>query len=154
MDRRAWWARVHRVSKSQTRLKQLSTHAQNVQDDLSLRVLIASAKTFFFQMRSQPWFWWLKCRRTFWDFIIQLTRPCEGGLSHRGWKKLHACMLVTQSCPTLCHAIACKPTRPLCPWGFSRQEYWSELPFPPPGDLTDAGIEPESRVSCTGRQVL
>ena len=47
MDRRAWWARVHRVSKNQTRLKQLSTHAQNVQDDLSLRVLIASAKTFF-----------------------------------------------------------------------------------------------------------
>ena len=27
---------------------------------------------------------------------------------------------------------------------FSRQEYWSELPFPPPGDLPDPGIEPES----------
>ena len=26
MDRRAWWARVHGVTKSQTRLKQLSTH--------------------------------------------------------------------------------------------------------------------------------
>ena len=25
--------------------------------------------------------------------------------------------------------------------GFSRQEYWSELPFPPPGDLSDPGIE-------------
>ena len=25
---------------------------------------------------------------------------------------------------------------------FSRQEYWSELPFPSPGDLTDAGIKP------------
>ena len=25
--------------------------------------------------------------------------------------------------------------------GFSRQEYWSELPFPPPGDLPDPGIE-------------
>jgi len=23
-----------------------------------------------------------------------------------------------------------------------RQEYWSELPFPPPGDLPDPGIEP------------
>ena len=23
-----------------------------------------------------------------------------------------------------------KPTRLLCPWGFSRQEYWSGLPFP------------------------
>jgi len=27
---------------------------------------------------------------------------------------------------------------------FSRQEYWSGLPFPPPGDLPDPGIEPRS----------
>ena len=26
--------------------------------------------------------------------------------------------------------------------GFSRQEYWSELPFPPPGDLPDQGLKP------------
>ena len=25
---------------------------------------------------------------------------------------------------------------------FSRQEYWNGLPFPPPGDLPDSGIEP------------
>ena len=28
--------------------------------------------------------------------------------------------------------------------GFPRQGYWSELPFPPPGDLTDTGSEPVS----------
>ena len=28
--------------------------------------------------------------------------------------------------------------------GFSRQEYWSGLPFPSPGDLPDPGIEPRS----------
>ena len=28
--------------------------------------------------------------------------------------------------------------------GFSRQEYWSRLPFPSPGDLPDPGIEPMS----------
>ena len=28
--------------------------------------------------------------------------------------------------------------------GFSRQEYWSGLPFPPPGTLPDPGIEPRS----------
>ena len=28
--------------------------------------------------------------------------------------------------------------------GFSRQGYWSGLPCPPPGDLPDPGIEPES----------
>ena len=27
--------------------------------------------------------------------------------------------------------------------GFSRQEYWSGMPFPPPGDIPDPGIEPE-----------
>ena len=26
--------------------------------------------------------------------------------------------------------------------GFPRQEHWSALPFPPPGDLPDPGIEP------------
>ena len=28
--------------------------------------------------------------------------------------------------------------------GFSRQEYWSGLPFPPPGNLPNSGIEPGS----------
>ena len=28
--------------------------------------------------------------------------------------------------------------------GFSRQEYWRELPFPPPGDLSNPGTEPKS----------
>ena len=28
--------------------------------------------------------------------------------------------------------------------GFSRQEYWSGLPFPAPGDLPNTGIEPVS----------
>ena len=28
--------------------------------------------------------------------------------------------------------------------GFSKQEYWSGLPFPSPGDLSDPGIEPGS----------
>ena len=28
--------------------------------------------------------------------------------------------------------------------GFSRQEYWSGVPFPAPGDLPDPGIEPGS----------
>ena len=35
----------------------------------------------------------------------------------------------------------------LLPMGFSRQEYWSGLPCPPPGDLPDPGTEPESPVS-------
>ena len=34
--------------------------------------------------------------------------------------------------------------------GFSRQEYWSGLPFPSPGDLPNPGIEPGSPALQTG----
>ena len=36
------------------------------------------------------------------------------------------------------------------PMGFSRQEYWSGLSFPPPGDLPDPGIKPASPVLTGG----
>ena len=36
---------------------------------------------------------------------------------------------------------------PLCV-GFSRQEYWSGLPCPPPRGLSDPGIEPASHASA------
>ena len=50
-------------------------------------------------------------------------------------------VLVTQLCLTLWpHGLS--PARLLCPWGFSRQEYWSGLPCPPPGDRPHPGIEP------------
>ena len=37
-----------------------------------------------------------------------------------------------------------QPARLLCPWGFSRQEYWSALPCPPPGDFPNPGIKSRS----------
>ena len=47
-------------------------------------------------------------------------------------------MLVAQSCPTLCDPVDCARQAPLF-MAFSRQEYWSGLPFPSPGDLPDPG---------------
>ena len=41
-------------------------------------------------------------------------------------------------------SVACHA---LLPMGFPRQEYWSVLPFPSPGDLLDPGIELTSPVS-------
>ena len=35
-----------------------------------------------------------------------------------------------------------QPARILCPWRFSRQEYWNGFPCPPPGDLPNLGIKP------------
>ena len=56
------------------------------------------------------------------------------------------CCLVVQSCLTLCDLWTVARQAPL-PMGFSRQEYWSGLPCPPPGDLPDPGIECTSLVS-------
>ena len=38
--------------------------------------------------------------------------------------------------------------------GFSRQEHWSGLPYPPPGDLPNSETEPVFQDSCVGRRVL
>ena len=49
-----------------------------------------------------------------------------------------------QLCPTFCDPIYYGAVRSPLPMGFSRQEYWSGLPCPPPMYLPDPGIEPTS----------
>ena len=46
------------------------------------------------------------------------------------------------SCLTLCDPMDCNPPGSSV-YGFSRQEYWSELSFPSQGDLPDPGINPD-----------
>ena len=53
------------------------------------------------------------------------------------------CVLVAQSCLTLCNPVDCSPLGALS-MEFSRQEYWSGLPFPFPGDHPNPGIESRS----------
>ena len=60
---------------------------------------------------------------------------------------VHACVLSRFSCVQLfatLWTVACQAPLSM---GFSRQEYWSELPSPPPGDLLNPGIEPMSLAS-------
>ena len=59
--------------------------------------------------------------------------------------QLHVC-LIGYSCPTPCEALLSME--------FSRPEYWSGLPFPPPGDLPKPGMNHVSWVSCIGRWIL
>ena len=47
-----------------------------------------------------------------------------------------------QSCLTLCESTKTVARQAPLSMGFSRQEYWSGLLFPSPGDLRDSGIEP------------
>ena len=49
---------------------------------------------------------------------------------------------VIQSCLTLCNSMDCGLPGSQS-MGFYRQEYWSGLPFPSPGDLPDLGFKPE-----------
>ena len=58
------------------------------------------------------------------------------------WKLPYSCSvaLVVSDSATL-WTVA--PQAPMS-MGFPRQEYWSELPFPSPGDLSNPGIEPKS----------
>ena len=51
------------------------------------------------------------------------------------------CSLSLQATPW---TVACQAPLSM---GFSRQEYWSGLPFPSPGDLSNPGIEPGSSAS-------
>ena len=53
---------------------------------------------------------------------------------------IHHLSEVAQSCPTPWTIAHQAPPS----MGLSRQEYWSGLPFPSPGDLPDPGIEPRS----------
>ena len=54
------------------------------------------------------------------------------------WVYVFSCF---QSCLTLGNPVACQTPLSM---EFSRQEYWSGLPFSSPGDLRNPGIEPRS----------
>ena len=62
---------------------------------------------------------------------MRIYTACEGG------------GLITKSCPTLATpwTVVCQASLSM---RFSKQEYWSGLPFPSPGYLPDPGIEPGS----------
>ena len=51
------------------------------------------------------------------------------------------------SCVRLCVTLWTVAHQAPLSMGFSRQEYWSGLSFPPPGDIPDPGFEPASFIS-------
>ena len=105
MDRAAWCAAVHEVTKSWTRLS----------DRMELKIYIE---------REFPV---LYSRFLLVIYFIYKRKESE----------------VAQSCPTLCDPVDCSFQAPPS-MEFSRQENWSGLPFPSPGDLPDPRIKPGS----------
>ena len=56
--------------------------------------------------------------------------------------RMNVCVSVAHSCLTL--VTPWTPDQAPLSMGFSRQEYWSGLPCPPPGDPLNPGIKPRS----------
>ena len=81
-------------------------------------------------------------RRAWWATAHGVAKS-RTRLSNFMFKHLIVLCLVTQSCPTL-QAHGQRSLVGYSPLGFSRQEYWSGLPCPPPGDLLNPGIKPMS----------
>ena len=72
-------------------------------------------------------------------FISPLVRPFEGSSDEACKVKVKSLSCVRLFATPWTVAYQVPPSM-----GFSRQEYWSGLPFPSPGDLPDPGIEPGS----------
>ena len=77
------------------------------------------------------------------DSQSMAPRPAASGL---------VCPGNLECCAVLSHSVVSNSLQPyglyptwlLCLWGFSRQEYWSGLPCPPPEGLPNPGIKPRS----------
>ena len=79
----------------------------------------------------------------FWKFGFHLT-SC--------WMWAMSCVCsIAQSCPTLCNFKNCSLLGCLS-MEFPRQDYWSGLPFPSPGDLPRP--RDKTGISCIGRWIL
>ena len=67
---------------------------------------------------------------------------------------ISACVLSQFSCVRFLVNLWTVPHQAPLSMGFHRREYWSGLPFPSPGNLSDLGIKPTSLNICIGRLVL
>ena len=69
------------------------------------------------------------------------------GLQHEHTVCTRVCVLSCFICVRLCVTLRTIALQASLSMGFSRQAYWSGLPYPPPEDLPDSGIKPVSLTS-------
>ena len=82
---------------------------------------------------------WQVLNKVMWEIIEErMTSSALGTME--GYSRMHARSVVSDS--LWFHGL--QLTSLFCSMGFSRQEYWSRLPFSKTGDLPDPGIEPVS----------
>ena len=120
-DRGAWWAAVYGFAQSRTQLKRLSSSRST-----TFTYTTPICYIIFFRQNISNY---RKACRVMWEMLCPIVYV--GVVSH------------VQLFATL-KTVACQALMSL---GFSSQEYWSELPCPPPGYLPDPGIQPTSFMS-------
>ena len=87
-----------------------------------------------------------------WYSIFLKEKPGQEPETERAaWCKGYRQHCSSSSVPTTLLSFSCsvvsdslQPRQAPLSMGFSRQVYWSALPFPSPGDLPDSGIEPRA----------
>ena len=89
---------------------------------------------------SEPWSTYSKPWSSMWNrellvYVLILWSEVK-------WKLLGCAQLFVTPLTVACQALLSV--------GFSRQEYWNEMPFPSPGDLPNPGIEPRSPTLWAG----
>ena len=92
---------------------------------------------------STAWLW-MRCSSRVWNNVGKCLHMKKA--TEHDWH-IHCAVLSRFSCVGLfvtLWTVACQAPPST---GFSRQEYWSGLPCPPPGDLPDPGIKPMSLTS-------
>ena len=88
--------------------------------------------------------------------LVAFIAEKEGCTDPTAWRLCHlvGCGdLVAKSCLTVATPETVALQSPLS-LEYSREEYWSGLPFRSRGDLPNPGIEPESPISCTAGRLL
>ena len=131
MDGGAWWAAIHGVAKGQTRLSDftLTFHFHALEKEMATH---SSVLAWRIPGTGEP---------------RGLPSMGSHGVGHDWsdlalvWKKVKVKSL---SRVRLCATPWTVAHQASPSMGFSRQEDWSGLPFPSPGELPDPGIEPQS----------
>ena len=78
-------------------------------------------------------------------FLTAVVSSAQTGSPECMNERMHVCSVVSNSFATPWTVAHQAPLSK----GFPKQEYWSGLPFPTPGDLTTPGTEPMSLASPT-----
>ena len=154
-DGAAWRAAIYGVAQSQTWLKRLSSSSNSskallealafssawnaVPSDLRpCSPLPSFSLSFnFLILSSLPTGFFLYKILSDWPSPLRLFSA-----SHLLFNTL--CCALSLSCVRLFSSHGLSPAKLLCPWWFSRQEYWIELLCSPPADLPNPGIKPRS----------